>query len=48
MPSFTKYKQEFMVECDSSGVAVGAILSQDSGIGPQPVYYFSKKLDTTK
>lgn len=34
----------FVVNCDASGYAVGAVLQQDRGSGLQPIAYMSKKL----
>jgi hypothetical protein len=41
LPDATK---PFVVHCDASGYAVGAVLQQDRGSGLQPVAYLSKKL----
>ena len=37
-------KLPFVVNCDASGCAVGAVLQQDRGSGLQPVAFLSKKL----
>lgn len=34
----------FTVTCDASSRAIGAVLSQDHGKGPQPIAFFSRKL----
>ena len=36
--------KEFVVHCDASGYAVGAVLQQDHGNGLQPVAFMSKKM----
>ena len=36
--------KEFVVHCDASGYAVGAVLQQDHGKGLQPVAFMSKKM----
>jgi hypothetical protein len=36
--------REFVVHCDASGYAVGAVLQQDHGKGLQPVAFMSKKM----
>jgi hypothetical protein len=37
-------KLPFVVNCDASGYAVGAVLQQDRGSGLQPIAFLSKKL----
>ena len=37
-------KLPFVVNCDASGYAVGAVLQQDRGAGLQPIAFLSKKL----
>ena len=37
-------KLPFVVNCDASGYAVGAVLQQDRGAGLQPIAFMSKKL----
>jgi hypothetical protein len=41
MPDFSI---PFLMETDASDRAVGAVLEQDFGRGPQPIAYFSRKL----
>ena len=41
LPDLSK---EFVVQCDASGYAVGAVLQQDHGNGLQPVAFMSKKM----
>jgi len=36
--------KEFVVHCDASGYAVGAVLQQDHGNGLQPIAFMSKKM----
>lgn len=37
-------EKEFVVHCDASGYAVGAVLQQDRGKGLQPIAFLSKKM----
>ncbi|GJP77274.1 hypothetical protein CLOP_g7694 [Closterium sp. NIES-67] len=37
-------KRDYVIEADASDQAVGAVLMQDQGNGPQPIAYLSKKL----
>ncbi|MEO6104059.1 MAG: reverse transcriptase domain-containing protein, partial [Pseudoxanthomonas sp.] len=41
LPDLSK---EFVVHCDASGYAVGAVLQQDHGRGLQPIAFMSKKM----
>jgi hypothetical protein len=41
LPDLSK---EFVVHCDASGYAVGAVLQQDHGSGLQPIAFMSKKM----
>ena len=38
----------FIVTSDASGGAIGAVLSQDHGKGPQPIAFFSRKLKSAE
>jgi hypothetical protein len=38
----------FILETDASATAIGGVLSQDQGRGPQPVAYYSLTLDATQ
>lgn len=42
--AFPDPDKPFIVTTDASGGAIGAVLSQDQGKGPQPIAFFSRKL----
>lgn len=42
------WKRDFIMETDASDVAVGGVLEQDQGQGPQPIAYCSPKLTPTE
>ena len=46
--AFPDPEQPFIVTADASGHAIGAVLSQDHGKGPQPIAFYSRQLQAAE
>ena len=42
------FERQFVLTTDASNVAIGAILEQEFGFGPQPIAFSSRKLNATE